>query len=290
MKVLIIGGNRFVGLRVAQALDAKAGVELHLVNRTGQVPTLKNANVFKADRRNLNHSHLDREYDVIIDFAAFDERDANSSLGYFRQVGRYLYISTMSVYPESASLAESEFDSQLFDISAPPPTHDYQSGKRWCEATFTQKAPFPLVSVRFPLILGPDDYTRRLEFHVERIEAGRPIHIPNLDARISMIHAEDAAKFLLWSMTQTFTGPLNVASAQPLALRNLIQRIERTTGKKAILINQPSPQASSPYGPDQDWFMDTKKMEKLGFKTRPIESWIDDLIAGARINPGPTRH
>jgi nucleoside-diphosphate-sugar epimerase len=50
----------------------------------------------------------------------------------------------------------------------------YAEGKRMAEAVLFQKASFPVVSVRFPIILGPDDYSKRLRFQVRRISSGEP--------------------------------------------------------------------------------------------------------------------
>ena len=91
----------------------------------------------------------------------------------------------------------------------------YQFGKRQAEAAFMQEAKFPTLLVRFPFILGLDDYTRRLNLHIERIEKGESIYMPNPEAHIALVDSTDAANFLHWSLTQTLTGPLNDAPKFP---------------------------------------------------------------------------
>jgi nucleoside-diphosphate-sugar epimerase len=292
MKVLIIGGNRFVGLRVATALDRDPKTELAVVNRTGQAPHLKNAAIHKCDRRDLSYSHLDRDWDFIFDFAGYDDPDMESSLEYFRKVGRYIFISTVSVYGLGAGMGESDFDAEKFDLSQPRILSDeskYGDGKRRAEAVLAQKAHWPVLRVRFPFILGPDDYSRRLEFHVERIQRGQPLYFPNLGARVSMIHSEDAARFLLSCLQQPLEGPLNVASPEPLALEHLVQKIERASGKKALLVNAPAGQAHSPYGVKSDYYVRTDRLKSLGFTLPAIETWIDSLIVSALIPDGTNR-
>lgn len=290
MKLLVIGGNRFVGLRFCLAMDNQKDVDLHILNRTGQVAHVKNATIYKGDRTNLNSTHIDQEFDAIVDFANFKEQDSLSAINYFKKVGRYISISTVSVYGNGANMAEDKFNPQTWDLSQPElsSTHAgllYQDGKRRSEAVLAQKASFPVSMIRLPFILGPDDYTQRLNFHIHRIEHNQPIFMPNPEARISLIHAQDAAQFLEWSLQQTFTGPLNVASPQPLRLQDMIKEIEKRTSKRALFVAQPTPQNTSPYGVNEDYFVDVSKCQALGFSVRPIAEWLPDLIEEGRENP-----
>jgi nucleoside-diphosphate-sugar epimerase len=282
MKVLIIGGNRFVGLRLSHVLDKNPDTELHVLNRTGQVAHTKNAIIHKGDRRNLAAAYLDKDWDAIIDMAGFTREDAETALGFFTRVKRYIFISTMSVYDLGADLKEESFDPKTYSLETPFGDNDpgllYQFGKRQAEAVLAQQAPFPVLLVRFPLLVGPDDYTHRFAFHVERIAQSKPIFLPNPAVKISAIHAEDAAGFLNQTLNRDLTGPLNVAAPDTLSLKDLIHKIEQATGKKALLINHKSAEADSPYGAQADYTMDTSRLQAAGFKIRPIQSWLGDLI------------
>ncbi len=285
MKVLVIGGNRFVGLRLCMEMDRDKKYDLAVVNRTGQSPHLKRAAVYKGDRRNLALSSVDHDFDLVVDFACYDDVDAQSAISHFKKVGRYIMISTGSVYDDGANRKEEKFNPATFDMSKPM-TKDagqkYQDGKRRAETLLALQTGFPVLAVRFPFILGPDDYTRRLEFHVERIERNQTIYVPNPAAQISMIHAEDACNFLKWSIDQTFTGPINVASGMPIRISDLLREIEIRVGHRPLLVQAPTPQNRSPYAPQEDSFLNCEKVVKLGFKARPISQWLPDLIDGAR--------
>lgn len=288
MKTLIIGGNRFVGLRLAMELDKREEFDLSVVNRTGQSPHLKRAAIYKGDRRNLALSSVDRDWDLVIDFANYNEVDAQSALSHFKKVGRYILISTASVYDPGVNRKEADFDPGHFDLGAVPDTQfPYQDGKRRAETVFSLQNQISVLCVRFPFILGPDDYTRRLEFHVERIEKNQTLFVPNLASRISMVHAEDACRFLFWSLTQKFTGPINVAAHLPIRMSELLREIEARVGRKALMVQGPTPQNRSPYGPDEDSFLNCDLAAKLGFQARPILDWLPDLIEGARESAPP---
>jgi nucleoside-diphosphate-sugar epimerase len=283
MKILIIGGNRFVGLRLAMELDRDPNIDLSVVNRTGQSPHLKRAAIYKGDRRNLALSGVEHEWDAVVDFANFDDVDTQSAISHFKKVKRYIHISTASVYDAGIDRKEENFDAAAWDLATPVnKDNKYQDGKRRAEALFARQGVFPVVSVRFPYIVGPDDYTRRLEFHVERIEKNQTLFIPNLAARISMVHAEDACAFLKWSLGQTFTGPINVASNDSIRMAELMREIEVRVGRRPLFVQGPTPQNRSPYGPDHDSSLSCDLMVKLGFQTKPLSQWLGDLIDGAR--------
>lgn len=279
MKCLIIGGNRFVGLRLSHLLDQTAGCDLHILNRTGQVAFCQNAAIHKGDRRHLGATFLDRDWDVVVDFACFNEADASDALKFFGNVSRYIFVSTFSVYDSCAgkALKEEDFNPATWDLNQPV-LGNYQDDKRRAEAVFTQRAEFPVLSVRFPFILGPDDYTQRLQFHVDHILKGEPLYIQNPDARISLIQSEDAAKFLHWSLTQKLAGPLNVASRDPISMAVLLAQIELITGHKPALTQKKSQESNSPYAPEVDHFVDCSKLFSAGFQTRPISEWLPPLI------------
>jgi nucleoside-diphosphate-sugar epimerase len=277
MKCLIIGGNRFVGLRVAVALDARPSTELEIINRTGQAAHVKNAVIHKGDRKDLAAAHLERDWDVVIDFACFNQAEAEASVKFFGQVGSYIFISTLSVYERGANLTEDRFQAEKWDL-AKPATGDYQDGKRRAEAVFAQQNQLPVLAVRLPLILGPDDYTNRLDFHIDRVQRSEAIYIPNPAAKISMIHAQDAADFILWAIDRKLTGPLNVCSPDSISMNALMGQIELVTGIKPKLASAEHEDNHSPYAPAGDWWMNSERLVRAGFKVRPISDWLPGLI------------
>ena len=289
MKILIIGGNRFVGLRLSLTLDALAGAEVHVLNRSGQVAHTKNAVIHKGNRSDLERSFIDRDWDVVYDFACFTGAEAREAVQFFKNVGRYIFISTASVYSNAGLRPESTFDPKAWIIHDEPTDEEkknpYQFGKRQAEAVFAQEAHFPVASIRLPFILGPDDYTRRLAFHVERVEQGQPIYMPNPKAKISLVQSEDSARFLEWSLKRDFSGPVNFASPEAIGLDELLAMIEASTGRKALLVNHETAGNHSPYGVPEDGILDVRKVQALGYVPKSLKSWLPELIGSL----GPER-
>lgn len=282
MKTLLIGGNRFVGLRLSKLLAADADCELHVLNRSGAVPGVEKAVLHKGNRDDLGATGLDREWDVVVDFSCYNYAQAKGAVEFFKDVGRFIHISTGSVYGPGRSQSETGYDPKTW-VQHETPTDEekkdpYQFGKRQAEAALFQEARFPVLSVRIPFIAGPDDYTRRFAFHVERVQKGLPIYFPNLSARTSLANAEDVAEFLRWSLRRDLTGPINVASPQDIALSELVALIEAKVGRKANLAPQEADGTHSPYGFDETRSFDVGRLLSLGFTPRPLDAWVPGLI------------
>lgn len=294
MKTLIIGGNRFVGLRLSLLLDKEKDCDLSILNRTGQAAHVKNAAIFKGSRDNLAGTHIDKDWDVVYDFACYNYNQARESLDFFGKVGRYIFISTGSVYDDGRNQDESGWDPLKWTQHEVPTEHEkknpYQFGKRQCEAAFAQENKFPSLLVRFPFILGPDDYTRRLEFHVERIEKGESIYFPDASVYTSFCFSEDAARFLHQTRKDAFTGPVNVASPQDIALHHLVAQIERRVGRKAQIVQRQTEDNHSPYGNPASRSMDVGFAKKNGFSAKALDAWLPDLIDSLASGQGSHLH
>jgi nucleoside-diphosphate-sugar epimerase len=130
-------------------------------------------------------------------------------------------------------------------------------------------------------VLGSDDYTNRLNFHIVRIKDGKPIYFPKIECKISFVEfveASQSARFLLWLMTHDLFGPVNACSSSPFKLKRLIEFIERFTNKKAIFTDTINSENSSPYGIADNWYMNTDIVKSRGFQFGEIYQRLPDLI------------
>ncbi|MNW51911.1 hypothetical protein D3C74_294100 [compost metagenome] len=188
--------------------------------------------------------------------------------------------STLSVYDFGKSpLLESDFNPYEYELKTGSAT-DYSYGecKRLAEAAFFQRASFPVSAMRIPIVLGPDDYTRRLHFHVERVMKGIPIGIPNLAAEMSYITSEETANFMHWLGESPITGPINASSNGMLSMRGLLDMIEATVNKKAIVVAESKEEDQSPFGVPVSWVMDTSVAKEAGYHFTALSEWMPELI------------
>ena len=283
-QILVIGGNRFFGKRLIEKLLLR-GDQVTVLNRgnmadgfddkvTRIICDRDDVTKFKASVQNKN-------WDIVYDQVCFDALQAKAACDIFTGItNKYIFTSTQSVYTPGENIKESVYN---------PLTHkydkivdrfeDYGEAKRQAEAVFFAQVKMPVIAVRFPMVVGQDDYTERLKFYVDKVKAGDSIYFPNQEARMSLIHSADAAEGLLFLSDCDFTGPINMASADPLRIKDLISLIEVTVGTKALVSSTPkSADEKSPYGLTNDWFMNMDLAKSLGFTAQPIQDWIVTVI------------
>ncbi|HEY8278757.1 MAG TPA: NAD-dependent epimerase/dehydratase family protein [Bdellovibrionota bacterium] len=283
MKALVLGGNRYFGKQLVSLL-LQRGAKVTVLNR-GQRPDEFGDRVqrIRMDRKNISKAHPDlanQKWDVVYDLICYDALEAKGACEAFEgKTNHYVFISSQSVYPPGNDILECSFDPKSHKFASPIASDkDYGEAKRQAEATFFQTNAFPTTAVRFPIVLGEDDYTERLKKHVKWIQAGQPIFFPNLDAKISFIQSSDAAKFLLALADRPFLGPVNCCAAEPIALKELIHEIECALGKYAKIAAREQDGQPSPFGAEADWYMNTRKMREYGFIPEPIQKWLPGLI------------
>jgi len=278
-KVLIFGGTRYFGRRLALRL-ADAGDDVTIVTRGEHTPPVaKGLTFFKGDR--TSSSTLQdlgtKNWDVIYDNICYSPYQAKLAVDAFEgRVGKYILTSTMSVYDEGgANLTEKAYNPfpGKYDLER---EHDYGEGKRQAESYFFQRATFPVVAVRFPVVLGNDDYTERLVFHVKRALTGEPIVAHNVNARMGYISSYEAASFLEWCGRADITGPINAASEGVLTIKELMAKIDAAAGTHSTFADSGEPH--SPLAPENDFYMDTSEAKRAGYRFMRVEDWLDRLI------------
>ncbi|SFE79839.1 Nucleoside-diphosphate-sugar epimerase [Paenibacillus algorifonticola] len=285
MKVLILGGTQFFGKKLVQRLiDQQA--EVTIVTR-GIKPdpfgdAVKRIRVDRTDAAALSTALGGASFDVVYDNICYTPQEAREAIRIFSgRTGKYIVISSMSVYPfGEEALTELAFDPYTCQLPEPGASSSlsYADGKRLVEAVFMQEAPFPAAAVRFPIVLGPDDYTRRLHFHIENVQKGFPIIIPALDAKLSFINSDEAANFLIWLGKSELIGPVNACSHGEIRLNQLMSLIVECVGKCANIVEKASEEHQSPFGVPASWYMDTSKAEAAGFAFKHIDDWLPKLI------------
>lgn len=277
MKILIIGGNRYVGKRLSN-LMLQAGFDVTLFNRHST--SQPNLRIINGDRR--KHSDLQKisevKFDVIYDFACFDANEAQLALDFFeKKTSHYIFISSQSVYGPGGNLHEKNFDPWTFVSGiAASSSENYALTKQQAEKVFYQQTDIKVSSIRFPIILGNDDYTKRLQWHIDRIKKSEPIFFSDIKAKISFVHADDGARALFFLKDHLYHGPLNVASPHPISLLDLISKLENKYQK--TLVSSADEKDHSPYGISSDWWMNCDHLKNLGFTAQPIEQWLDSLV------------
>ncbi|MFP7200848.1 NAD-dependent epimerase/dehydratase family protein [Lysinibacillus halotolerans] len=283
-KILVLGGTRFFGKKLVELL-VEEGHEVSIATR-GNSPhpfgsRVKRIVVDRTDKEALQKAMQNTQWDIVYDNICFSPNEAMAACDIFEgKTKKYIFTSTMSTYIDlGAELKEEEFDSYHYSIVAGESNDfSYGEGKRQAEAVFCQKAQFPVVAVRFPIVLGEDDYTKRLHFHVERVAQGKVISFLNMDAKMSYILSDDAATFLRFAGFSNIDGPYNATSPGTYSMKELINLIEQSVEKGAKIALVGDEKSRSPFAVPNDWYMSSEKAEKAGFQCQPLQGWLPMLI------------
>ncbi|MDI7740667.1 NAD-dependent epimerase/dehydratase family protein [Lysinibacillus fusiformis] len=283
-KILVFGGTRFFGKKLVEALVAK-GHDVTIATR-GKTPhgfgdKVGHLIVDRTNKEDLAAAFANTRWDIIYDNICYSPNDALAACEIFEgKTKKYVFTSTMSTYDDlGANLSEKDFDPYHYGIRyGSTQDFSYGEGKRQAEAVFFQKADFPVVAVRFPIVLGEDDYTRRLHFHVERVAEEKVISFLNMDARMSYILSDDASRFLKFAGFSEITGPYNATSSGTYSLKELMGMIEKEVGKNAKIALVGDDETRSPFAVPKDWYMSQEKSIQAGFTCQPLEDWLPGLI------------
>ncbi len=192
MKILVMGGTRFVGVALTKLLVAQ-GHEVALFNRGNLPAPVEGVKVILGDRtdaQQLKEKLADQHFDAIFDNNGRELDDTKPLVDIFRgRLRHFIYMSSAGVYLESDILPYFENDS-----TDPKSRH---KGKLYTEAYLKQAYQdhgFPFTSIRPTYIYGAQNYNDLEAWFFDRIVRDRPIPIPGNGKHISQFgHVEDLA-------------------------------------------------------------------------------------------------
>lgn len=285
MKILVLGGTRFFGAHLVKSLIAE-GHNVTVATRGNSDFAFQGQAQFEKTDRN-NFDDLKRladlgPFDLIYDQVCMSAKNANDACTAFKgKCKRYIFTSTGSVYdPENdLELTEELFDPKHYPIKLEDTDpYDYQEAKRQAEAVFSQTASFPVVMVRFPHVIGQDDYTHRLKFHIDAIKNGKEIYFPSLTSRLGFIQSHVAGQFLNYIGKQSFTGAVNAVGTGYISMADLVTMIEQKTGNIAVIASVATEANHSPFGFSTDFMMLNQKAKSLGFQFDSLTHYLPELI------------
>lgn len=314
MKLLIIGGTKFVGRHlVAAALERDH--EVTLFNRGSQSAPFADVETIRGDRNRDLAKLQGRRWDAVIDTCGYLPRavkDAAETLS--GSVARYVFISSQSAYADVSVRGVDETaplrtltDEQLerayaIDTAGQPSYAELYGGlKALCEQAAEQAMPKRVLIVRPGLIVGPYDYTDRFTYWVLRAARGGEVLAPGRPARsVQLIDARDLAEWIVSMIERDATGTYNAnRSPNTLTMQNVLDECKSVSATDAYFtwaseafLREEKVAAWSEmplWLPEEEapqlagfMFINCDKALAAGLRIRPLRETIRDTLTRAR--------
>jgi 2'-hydroxyisoflavone reductase len=242
MKVLVLGGTKFLGRALVDAL-LEQGHEPTLFNRGITNPELfPDVEKVRGERSDLSPL-ADRRWDAVLDVAAYMPGDVRLAAETLRdRVGRYVFVSSISAYADqSVPPAEEAATLELApedETDESPESYGPRKagGERIVEEAFGDRA----LIVRPGLIVGPHDPTGRFTYWPHRVARGGQVLAPGSSGDpAQFIDVRDLAEWIVRATADGLAGQFN-ATGETMRLGDLLEECRTVTGSDASFTWVPS--------------------------------------------------
>ena len=306
MKLLILGGTKFLGRAAAEAA-LERGHEVTLFNRGQTNPELfPEAEKLRGDRDGDLSALEGRSWDAVVDPSGFVPRVVRASAELLAgSVGHYVFVSSLSVYAEPLQPG--------FDENAPtvvltdPATEDYMTMgeentygglKALSEAVVGEIFPDNHTNVRAGLIVGPHDASGRFTYWPVRVAKGGEVLAPAPPERtVQFIDVRDLAEWMVTTAEKPITGTFN-ATGEPLGLETVLETARDVSESDArivwvdealLLEHEVGPWMELPLwipGEENEAFhrADNSRARAAGLPARPLADTVRDTLAWAQAS------
>jgi 2'-hydroxyisoflavone reductase len=308
MKILILGGKKFLGIALVKAL-LEAGDTPVLFNRGLTNPELfpKVTNLI-GDRDGNLDALKRRKWDAVIDTSGFVPRIVKQSAQILSgKCETYVFISSVSVYQDyrTPDIAETYPLSRLDD----PNTEDFAGDaygplKALSEYEIQQNFDGRVLVFRPGLIVGPKDPSDRFTYWPWRVSLGGQVLAPSPpSANLQFIDVRDLAAFIINRIKAKSEGVYNVTGPRkPATFGSLLVACREASlsdanfiwADESFLLNHDvSPWTDLPlWVPSTDpafagfYNLNINKALKAGLNFKPLSQTVTDTLEWHNARPG----
>lgn len=281
-KVLVLGGTRFFGKALVNNLlmdNNDVTIATRGITKDDYGNKVNRIILDREDRNSIENALKDKDFDAIYDNICYSPNSAKKLLEVIKgKTKKYIVISSAAIYDFSKDVKEEDYDFSKNTVQyGERNDFSYSEGKRQVESYIFKENSFEIIAVRFPVVLGEDDYTKRLYFYVDKILNGKPMRIDNMNGKLSFINSKEAGKFLKWLKNINFTGPINACSEGYITIKEIIEYIEEKSNVKALIKEDGE---VSPYNEIPELTLNTDIAKNFGYEFQPLKGYIFKLLDG----------
>jgi 2'-hydroxyisoflavone reductase len=217
MKILILGGTRFLGRALVHAIEERGHTPV-LLNRGQSSPDLfPHLEQIQADRTQDLSALKGRWWDAVVDTSGYLPADVHSSASLLSDATHhYTFISSLSVYADNSQPGVGE-DGRLAVLENPATQEvtgeTYGGLKALCEQAAERAMPGKVLTLRPGLIVGPYDNSDRFTYWPHRVAEGGEVLAPGRPERgVQFSDVRDIAEWNVKLIEAGTTGIYNVSS------------------------------------------------------------------------------
>lgn len=280
MNILVLGGTRFFGIPMVNKLISR-GHQVTIATR-GLTPdpfgnSVSRIRLDRSDKNSIARIFSGSRYELIIDKTAYSSNDIKRILDH-AECRKYILMSSSAVYDKMhRNTCEDEFSPFLHELKWCERSTDYAESKRQAECALFQKYSGQCsLAVRYPVVLGKNDYTGRLRFYAEHIINQTPMFIDDMESKIAFIEETEAGIFLAHLAESDLAGAINGCSEGTASISDVVRYIENKTGKRAVISAEGD---NAPYNGYPEYAaLNTEKARSSGFIFSRLDEWLYKLI------------
>lgn len=275
MRVLVMGGNRYIGLNLVEELHRR-GHDVTVMN-SHAVPYPDGVRRLHGDRQvpgtlqAVLGPHRD-DFDAVFDNTSYTLADLEPMVELFEgRVQHFVFTSSTAVYKRSFVQPVRE-DFRTHDADDEDPRKGYGVNKVRCELFLRRRfeeTGLPATVLRVSHTLGPKSpLVTRDPIFFRRLELGRPILVPGEGySFISLVHVLDVARLMASLLgNDTVKGETyNVAGSEVTSIVGAVELMARAVGVTARIVNVP--------------------MEIARRRPVPLVHWGEGLVGGTMFSP-----
>lgn len=230
MKILVIGGTRFLGRAIVDAALGH-GHDVTLFNRgktnPGLYPGLK---TILGDRITDAHLVAGLDFDAVVDVAGKHPGEVSPILQNVCAIaGRYVFVSTISVYADH-SVPQVEGQAVLEMREDQSAGEAYGAAKAASEELVISAFGERALVIRPGLIVGPHDQTDRFAYWPRRIATGGRVLAPGgPEHPCQFIDVRDLGEWIVRGAEEGLSGTFN-ATGKASTLGELLSRCQAVIG------------------------------------------------------------
>lgn len=306
MKMLVLGGTVFLGRHLVEA-GLRQGHEVTTFTRGEHNPdAYPDVESLRGNRDGDLGALQGRTWDVVVDTSGYVPRVVGDSARLLADaVDRYIFISTLSVYPDVSTPGIDE-DTPVAIMEDPTVEEitgeTYGPLKALCERAVDGALPGRTLIIRPGLIVGMYDPTDRFTYWPHRIAAGGEVLAPDHPVRSTqIIDGQDLAEWSVSMAQERATGVFNATGPRfPLTMGEIVDESKAQTESDAeitwvpgefLLEHQVRPWSDMPLwvpeGGEYAGFnnFDISRAVAHGLTFRPLANTIRDTLRWDRTRP-----